>query len=109
MMHASRFVFRTPQLKGLFMSLLANPTVEQSPDAILEKYIIATATKPEPISIDSEDGKKLSRALALPVGNRQQRPVTAADIRELWERIDSIKRGAPVGYGLTGIHYWAAE
>jgi small GTP-binding protein len=91
------------------MPLLASPTMEQSPETILEKYIIATATKPEPIPVDSEDGQKLYRALALHVWNRQQRPVTPNDIRELWERIDSIKRGAPVGYGLAGIHFWAAE
>src|SRR5476651_1541468 len=108
MMRPAQYVFKTAELKGFFMSLLASPTIEQSPDAILEKYILITASKPEPIPVDSDDGKKLYRALGLHVWNRHQRPVTANDIRELWERIDGIKRGAPVGYQLSGIHFWAA-
>jgi small GTP-binding protein len=91
------------------MSLLASPNVELSPDKILEKYIVATATRAEPIPIDSPDGKRLYRALALHIWNQFQRPVIASDIRDLWEKIDSIKRGGSVGYGLTGIHFWAAE
>jgi predicted GTPase len=90
-------------------ALLASPTVELTPEGVLEKYIIATASRPEPIPVDSDDGKRLYRALALHIWNQHQRPVTAADIRDLWERIDAIKRGAPVGYGLAGIHFWAAE
>ena len=91
------------------MALLAAPTIELSPDKMLEKYILATAARHEPIPVDSDDGKRLYRALALHVWNQHQRPVTASDIRDLWEKIDSIKRGGAVGYGLTGIHFWAAD
>jgi small GTP-binding protein len=38
-----------------------------------------------------------------------QRPVSASDIRDLWERIDTIKRGSQVSYEISGIHFWAAD
>jgi len=59
--------------------------------------------------VDSEEGKHLYRALGGHIWCRHQRPVSAGDIRDLWERIDTLKRGAPVVYDICGIHFWAAD
>jgi predicted GTPase len=91
------------------MSLLSHPSLEHTPDNLLESYILAAATQVAPVPVQSEDGQRLYRALALYIWNRHQRPVSAADIRDLWERIDSIKRGSPVSYGIVGVHFWAAD
>ncbi|MCY3020004.1 MAG: 50S ribosome-binding GTPase [Planctomycetota bacterium] len=89
--------------------VLTAPTMDHTPDAALGNYIAAAAARIAPVPVDSGEGKHLYRALACHVWCRHQRPVSASDIRDLWERIDSIKRGAPVGYALCGIHFWAAE
>src|SRR6185369_1342979 len=91
------------------MPLLKNPTLENTPGYLLESYIVAAATQPAPVPVESEDGQRLYRALALYIWSRHQRPVTASDIRDLWERIDSIKRGSHVSYGIIGVHFWAAD
>jgi predicted GTPase len=91
------------------MPLLKNPTLENTPGYLLESYIVAAATQPAPVPVESEDGRRLYRALALYIWSRHQRPVTASDIRDLWERIDSIKRGSHVSYGIIGVHFWAAD
>lgn len=88
---------------------LAELSVGQTPDALLETYIGAAAARARPIPVDSEEGRRLYRALAQHVWCRQQRPVCANDVRDLWERIDTIKRGAPVQYGICDIHFWAAD
>lgn len=88
---------------------LIEPSIHHSPDALLESYIAAAAARTAPIPVDSDEGKRLYRALATHLWSRQQRPVLANDIRDLWERIDSIKRGTHVHYGIVDVHYWAAE
>jgi len=88
---------------------LSAPTIEQSPEVLLESYIAAAASQLEPLPVESDEGKKLYRVLAQFVWSRHQRPVLAVDVRDLWERIDSIKRGSPVQYGIAGIHNWAAD
>lgn len=90
-------------------SLLSHPTLDHTPGSVLEGYIVAAATQPAPVPVESDDGQRLYRALALYIWNRHQRPVAASDIRDLWERIDSIKRGGAVSYGIVGIHFWAAD
>ncbi len=91
------------------MSVLIAPSIHFTPDALLEKYITAAAERNAPIAVDSNEGRRLYRALAQHIWGRHQRPVCANDIRDLWERIDSIKRGANVNYGICGIHFWAAD
>lgn len=81
----------------------------ETPAAALEHYIALSASRTEPVPVDSEEGRLLYRALAQLVWANEQRPVVAADIRDLWERIDTIKRGSPVQYGIYGIHFWAAD
>lgn len=88
---------------------LTAPSVNLTPDALLEDYIVAAASRTAPISVDSAEGKRLYRALAQHVWCRHQRPVAPSDIRDLWERIDSIKRGSRVEYGISGIHFWASD
>ncbi|MCW8133096.1 MAG: 50S ribosome-binding GTPase [Planctomycetota bacterium] len=87
----------------------SSPTIEQSPEELLESYIATSASQIEPVPVESEEGKMLYRVLAQYVWSRHQRPVLAVDVRDLWERIDSIKRGASVHYGIAGIHNWAAD
>ena len=89
--------------------ILAAPTLNQTPEVLLENYIASTAGVNAPIPVDSEQGQRLYRALAQHVWRAHQRPVNASDVRDLWERIDTIKRGAHVGYELSSIHFWAAE
>jgi len=91
------------------MTALMTPTIEHTPEVLLENYIAAAAARIPPIPVDSDEGKRLYRALAAYVWSRHQRPVLANDIRDLWQRIDGIKRGGSVDYGITGIHYWAAD
>jgi|GEM_PF-2813562 len=91
------------------MSVLVRPTVVHTPDALLENYIAAAASRVAPISVDSEEGRTLYRTLAQHVWCNQQRPVCANDVRDLWERIDSIKRGEHVRYGICDVHFWAAD
>lgn len=91
------------------MKKLKAPTIEQTPGALLEEYIAEAAARMEPIPIESEEGQKMYRALAQHVWRSRQRPVVASDIRDLWVRIDSVKRGAPVHYDVAGIHFWAAD
>jgi len=91
------------------MDTLVVPSVMNSPESILENYLAVAAARNAPIAVDSEDGKRLYRALAYHVWCRFQRPVMATDIRDLWERIDSIKRGATVRYPIYSIHFWAAD
>jgi small GTP-binding protein len=93
----------------LMMSALISPTVEHTPEVLLENYIAAAAARIPPIAVDSEEGKRLYRALATYVWTRFERPVLANDIRDLWQRIDTIKRGSSVFYEISGIHYWAAD
>lgn len=88
---------------------LAARGIFESPEAALEYYISASAARTEPVPIDSEEGRRLYRSLAQLLWIREQRPVSAADIRDLWERIDTIKRGSPVNYGIVGVHFWAAD
>lgn len=88
---------------------LAARGIFDTPAAALEYYISASAARSEPVPIDSEEGRRLYRSLAQTVWLREQRPVSAVDIRDLWERIDTIKRGSPVNYGIAGVHFWAAE
>jgi len=88
---------------------LAARGIFDTPEAALEYYISAAAARTEPVPIDSEEGKRVYRSLAQLIWLRDQRPVSPADIRDLWERIDSIKRGAPVNYGIVGVHFWAAD
>jgi small GTP-binding protein len=88
---------------------IAAPSCDQTPESALEHYITAAAARTEPVAIESAEGKHVYRALANHVWARHQRPVTASDIRDLWERIDSIKRGAPVVYPLCALHFWAAD
>jgi uncharacterized protein len=109
-----RRIFR--ELRGILMkeatkmsASLIEPSIHQSPDALLESYIAAAAARTAPIPVDSDEGKRLYRALAAHVWSRHQRPVLANDIRDLWERIDCIKRGGGVHYGIVDIHYWAAD
>jgi len=84
-------------------------SIFDAPEAALEYYISASAARTEPVPIDSEEGRRLYRSLAQLVWLREQRPVSAADIRDLWERIDTIKRGSPVSYGIVSVHFWAAD
>ncbi|HYF49025.1 MAG TPA: GTPase domain-containing protein [Planctomycetota bacterium] len=91
------------------MSALIAPTIDHTPEVLLENYIAAAAARIPPIPVDSDEGKRLYRALAAYVWARYQRPVLANDIRDLWQRIDAIKRGSHVEYGIVGIHYWAAD
>ncbi|HYG75914.1 MAG TPA: GTPase [Planctomycetota bacterium] len=91
------------------MNTLAAPTVMNTPESVLENYLAVAASRTAPIPVDSEEGRRLYRALAFHIWCRFQRPVVASDIKDLWERIDSIKRGAPVQYGISEIHFWAAE
>jgi small GTP-binding protein len=88
---------------------LCPPSIFQSPGAVLEKYIAAAAARTAPVDVSSEEGRRIYRALAQQVWAAQQRPVCANDIRDLWQRIDTIKRGAPVHYGIISIHFWAAD
>lgn len=88
---------------------LSSPTIEQSPEELLESYIAAAASQVEPVPVETEEGQKIYRVLAQFVWSRHQRPVLAVDIRDLWERIDSIKRGSAVHYNIAGIHNWAAD
>lgn len=84
-------------------------SVEDTPEVALEGYIAAAAARLAPVPVESEEGQHIYRALANHIWCQQQRPVSANDIRELWQRIDSIKRGSQVNYGLCGIHFWAAD
>jgi len=88
---------------------LEKPTLDQSPDVLLETYIAAAASRLEPVPIESEEGKRLYRALAQHVWAKWHRPVLAHDIRDLWERIDSLKRGGALNYAIHPIHFWAAD
>src|ERR1043165_5579211 len=94
---------------GASMSKLKAPSIEQTPGALLEEYIAEAASRMEPIPVESEEGRKMYRTLAQHVWRSSQRPVVASDIRDLWQRIDSVKRGAPVYYDICGIHFWAAD
>ncbi|HLX61731.1 MAG TPA: GTPase [Planctomycetota bacterium] len=91
------------------MSKLKAPSIEQTPGALLEEHITEAAARLEPIPVESDEGKQMYRALVQHVWRTRQRPVVASDIRDLWERIDSIKRGSPARYEVCGIHFWAAE
>ena len=91
------------------MNTLAAPKVTMTPEAALENYIAIAASRAAPVAVDSEEGQLLYRALTQHIWCVQQRPVVASDIRDLWQRIDSIKRGAPVFYDISGVHFWAAE
>jgi uncharacterized protein len=88
---------------------LQPPSIFQAPDAVIDKYVSAAASRAAPVDAASDEGKRLYRALAQHVWITHQRPVCATDIRDLWERIDTIKRGSPVNYGIAGIHFWAAD
>lgn len=88
---------------------LAARGIFDTPEAALEYYISVAVARTEPVPIDSEEGKRLYRSLAQWIWLRDQRPVSPADIRDLWERIDSIKRGGPVNYSIVGVHFWAAD
>ncbi len=91
------------------MSKSKAASIEQTPGALLEEFIAEAAVRRYPIPVDSEEGKPMYRALAQHVWRERQRPVVASDIRDLWERIDTLKRGAPVRYDVAGIHFWAAD
>jgi len=91
------------------MTALTAPSVMTTPEALLENYITSAANRTAPIPVDSDEGKRLYRAVASHVWSRYQRPVMATDIRDLWERIDTIKRGSPVNYQIYSIHFWAAD
>ena len=91
------------------MSKSKTATIEQTPGALLEDFIAKAAAQPTPVPIDSDEGKQMYKALAQHVWRERQRPVVASDIRDLWERIDSLKRGASVNYEIDGIHFWAAD
>jgi small GTP-binding protein len=81
----------------------------ETPATALEHYVAVSVQRAEPVPIESDEGRLLYRALAQYIWAKEQRPVVAADVRELWETIDSIKRGSAVHYEIYGIHYWAAE
>ena len=91
------------------ITTLPIPSVLVTPEAVLENYIAAAAVRTAPIAVDSDEGQRLYRALAHHVWCRHQRPVMATDIRDLWERIDTIKRGSTVHYAIYSIHFWAAD
>lgn len=91
------------------MHTLAARGIFDTPETALEQYISASAARAEPVPIDSEEGRLLYRSLAHCIWLRERRPVSASDIRDLWERIDAIKRGSPVNYAIVGIHFWAAD
>ena len=84
-------------------------SIEHTPGVLLEEYVATAAAQSTPIPIDSEQGKQMYRTLAQHVWRERQRPVVASDVRDLWERIDSMKRGAPVQYAIESIHFWAAD
>ncbi|MGD0093913.1 MAG: GTPase [Planctomycetota bacterium] len=89
--------------------MLTAPSLDQTPETALENYIAQAAARLEPVPVESAEGKHLYRALANHVWCRHQRPVAAIDIRDLWERIDTLKRGSAVHYDLCGIHFWGAD
>ncbi len=91
------------------LTSLAVPSVLNTPEALLENYIAVAASRTAPIAVDSDEGQRLYRALAHHIWCRFQRPVMATDIRDLWERVDTIKRGSPVHYDIYSIHFWAAD
>ena len=91
------------------MSTKTDTAIDCTPGALLEKYIAAAAAQPNPIPIDSDEGKCMYKALAQHVWRERQRPVVASDVRDLWEQIDSMKRGGSVHYAIEGIHFWAAD
>ena len=91
------------------MSKSKAASIEQTPSALLEDYIAGAAAQAYPIPMDSEEGKPMYKALAQHVWRERQRPVVASDIRDLWERIDTLKRGDKVRYEIAGIHFWAAD
>ncbi len=91
------------------MSVSKAASIEHTPGVLLEQYIAGAAAQMNPIPMDSEQGKQMYKALAQHVWRERQRPVVASDVRDLWERIDSMKRGATVSYAIDGIHFWAAD
>lgn len=91
------------------MGKLKAGSIEATPDVLLEEYITEAAGRMEPIPVDSDEGKLLYRALVQHVCRNYHRPVVAGDVRDLWERIDSLKRGHACNYQLCGIHFKVAE
>lgn len=91
------------------MGKLKAASIESTPDALLEDYIAEAAARAEPIAVESDEGRILYRALVQHVCKNYHRAVVAADIRDLWERIDTLKRGHPANYALTGIHFKVAD
>lgn len=91
------------------MRKLKVPSIDHTPEVLLEDYITEAASRPDPIPVESEDGKQLYRALVQHIWKCHQRPVVAADVRDLWARIDSLKRGERVTYGVSGIHFKVAD
>ena len=91
------------------MGKLKAASIDASPDALLEDHIAEAAARADPIPAESDEGHQLYRALVQHVCKNHQRPVVASDIRDLWERIDSLKRGTPTNYALAGIHFKVAE
>jgi uncharacterized protein len=88
---------------------LNETTIFETPEAALERYIALSAARTEPVPVDSEEGRALYRTLARWLWNTHHRAVDANDIRALWQRIDTLKRGSPVTYEIGGIHFWAAD